>query len=549
MSSALTRERGRSFDGAASAAEDGARTDDARDARGTRARPWSREDAGVLAGWTAFAFALRLLLLVGVEHVVSPDGVRYAALARNLAAGNFAEGLSTYWPPLYPALVAAASLAIADVEFAGRFVSVVAGGLLVLPVYRLARDSYGREVARLAAALAALHPLLVYYSTVMLTEAVYTLLFACGVAAGWAALTRTSARKFLLTGVVFGACYLLKPESAGFVLLLAASAFAARLFGAHAASVKNSLRGVSAMLAGFLLLALPYLVYLRRETGAWTLSGKVAGHMWQGSRRAGEAAPDVTGVLPDAATAVVQLTKALRYEYEVLNLIFPVVFVVLAALGLFGVRWTRERGRREIYLLAFVAATLAGYAVTLPNIRFFVPLVPLALCWVAKGVFVFEGWAKGTARRAGIARRFPRWAASALRPLVVALLIASLLPLFVYLMRGDKWGDYYGQKRAAVWIREREGAGREPVIMSAVPVATFYAGGRHVALADEDYAGFVERARRERVDYVVIDERSVKQTRLRGLLDSGQAPPELRLVHSLAESPGHRILVYTLAEP
>ncbi len=549
MSSALTHERERSVEGAEAAAERDARTDDARDARGVRARLWSGEDAGVLMGWTGVAFALRLLLLVGVEHVVSPDSVRYAVLARRLAAGDFAEGLSTYWPPLYPALVAAASLVFADVEFAGRFVSVVAGSLLVLPVYRLARDSYGREVARLAAALAALHPLLIYYSTVMLTEAVYTLLFACGVAAGWAAITRMSARKFLLTGFAFGACYLLKPEAAGFVLLLIVMAFAARLFGVREGSLKNSLRGVSALLAGFLLLALPYLVYLRRETGAWTLSGKMAGHMWQGSRRAGELTPNMTGVLPDATTAVVQLTKALRHEYEVLNLIFPFVFVVLAALGLFAARWTRERARREIYLLAFVAATLAGYAVTLPNIRFFVPLVPLALCWVAKGVFGFETWAKGTARRAGIARKFPRRASRALRPLVVALVVVSLLPLFVYLLRGDKWGDYYGQKRAAVWIREREGAGRDPVIMSAVPVAAFYAGGRHVALADEEYAQLVERARRERVDYILINERDVKQTRLRGLLEAGQATPGLRLVYSLAESPEHGIFVYTLAEP
>ncbi|HEX5706619.1 MAG TPA: hypothetical protein VFX96_04955, partial [Pyrinomonadaceae bacterium] len=69
--------------------------------RGVVARMWSREDAAWLAGWTAFAFALRVLLLVGVEHVVSPDSVMYAGLARQLAAGNFAEGLSAYWPPLY----------------------------------------------------------------------------------------------------------------------------------------------------------------------------------------------------------------------------------------------------------------------------------------------------------------------------------------------------------------------------------------------------------------------------------------------------------------
>ncbi|HEX5708412.1 MAG TPA: glycosyltransferase family 39 protein, partial [Pyrinomonadaceae bacterium] len=460
------------------------------------------------------------------------------------------EGLSAYWPPLYPALTGAASFVFDDIEMAGRFVSVVAGSLLTLAAYRLARQSYGRDAARLSVVLVALHPLLVYYSTVMLTEAVYTLLFTCGVAAGWTAVAKSSARRFLTAGALFGACYLLKPEAAGYVLLLAAVALGARAFGERKASLKSSLSGAAAACAGFLVVALPYLIYLRRETGAWTLSAKLAGHLWQGSRRAGEVVPHAPGLFPDATTAVVQLTKALRYEYELLNLVFPLAFVVAASLGLFATRWTRARAGREAYLLLFFAATLAGYAVTLPNIRFLVPLAPLVICWTARGVIEFERWANGTARRLGVAEKFRRRGARVLRPAVVALLLVSLAPLFVYLLRGDKWGDYYGQKRAALWIREREGAaGAPPVIMSTAPVAAFYARGRHVALADEELAKMLARARRERADYVIINERSVKHMRLKGLLDAAETPPELRLVHGLAESPEHRVLVYTLASP
>ncbi|HYN85108.1 MAG TPA: glycosyltransferase family 39 protein [Pyrinomonadaceae bacterium] len=548
MRSAVTHERGRGFDGAAAFEETRAR--ESRRASG-RARARAGEEARRVVAWTGVALALRVALLFGVEHVITPDGVMYAGLVRALAAGRFAEGLSTYWPPLYPALAAAASLLFADVELAGRIVSVVAGALVVVPVYRLARDSYGRDAARLAASLAALHPLLVYYSTLVLTESVYTLLFACGACAGWSAVSETSARKFLTAGAIFGACYLLKPEAAGFVLLLVALALAARVFSEKRASLKTSLLGACAACAGFLVVASPYLVYLRRETGGWILSGKLAGHLWQGSRRAGESAPQVAGLFPDATTAVVQLTKALRYEYELLNLLFPTAFVVAAALGLFASRWTRERARRELYLLLFFAATLAGYAVTLPNVRFLVPLTPLVICWTARGVGELERWAGATARRAGVAENLRRVGARLFRPAVVALLLLSLLPMFVYLLRGDKWGDYYGQKRAALWIRDeaRTRGDAAPAVMSTAPVAAFYAGGRHVALVDEETAELVERARREGVSYVVINERGVKETRLRRLLDPAQAPPALRLAHGLAESPEHRILVYTLASP
>jgi hypothetical protein len=251
--------------------------------------------------------------------------------------------------------------------------------------------------------------------------------------------------------------------------------------------------------------------------------------------------------VPDPTTALVQLTKALRYEYELFNLIFPLAFVVLVGLGLFRKRWTIERARRELYLFSFVAATLFGYAVTLPNIRFIVPLVPLLLCWLANGVVEFSEWAVETLESAKGAGRFLPHARKIIAPLVIAGLFASLLPLSVYLWRGDKWGDYYGQKRAAIWIKEHDAAS-VPVIMSTVPIAAFYAGGRHVELTDEDYDSLVARARREGASYLIVNERDFRRMRLRFLLDEQSIHPELRLVHSIEEAPGHKVLVYAVDE-
>lgn len=506
------------------------------------ARRLMRGDVRLLSACAALAFVSRFLLAWGVEHTITPDGVGYATLGRELMAGNFAGGLSAYWPPLYPLLVGLSSLVFDDIELAGRFVSVVAGSLLVLPVYALARVSYGVRVARLAALITALHPLLVYYSTLVLTEATYTLLFTCGVLAGWLALKGGRARAFLVTGAVFGTCYLLKPEAAAYLLLLLALLLGAKLFDKRLTASK-ALANCAALVAGFALLALPYVLYLRGATGRWTLSAKFGGHMWQGARRAGEAAPQSAPLLTDATTALVQLTKALRHEYEIFNLILPPVFVVLVGLALFSRGWTRERASRELYVGLFVAATLAGYAVTLPNIRFLVPLLPLAVCWAAKGAVEFEHWAAGTLERARAPRRLTAAGARLAVPLALALAGASLAPLFVYLVRGDKWSDYHGQKLAAAWIR-RHSPHAAPRVMSTVPVAAFYAGGRHVALADEDYAAFVERARREGVDYVVINERNLKHMRLRQLLDDESPHDGLRLVHRIDEAQGHKILVY-----
>jgi hypothetical protein len=131
---------------------------------------------------------------------------------------------------------------------------------------------------------------------------------------------------------------------------------------------------------------------------------------------------------------------------------------------------------------------------------------------------------------------------------VVALLVASLAPLFVCLMRGDKWGDYYGQKLAAVWIKAHADAAHAPRIMSTVPVTAFYASGEHIALPDEDYADFIAHARAARVDFIIINERDIRHTRLKFLLDETSQHPELRLVYRCDVPPGFRTLVYTLSD-
>lgn len=504
--------------------------------------PWR-----ILAFWTLAAFLLRLFIIWRFEQVISPDGVQYVALGHNLMAGQFQAGLSIYWPPLYPLLVGLSSIFFNDSEFAGRFVSVVAGGLLVLPSYGLIRNWYGERVALIGVGLIALHPLLIYYSTVLLTESTYTLLFTCGVLAGWTALSGGRARSFLLAGATFGACYLLKPEAVGFLLLLLIPTLARRVVD-KASSFKSSVRNALLLCAGFLLLAAPYLFYLRQQTGGWTLSGKTAAHLWQGNRFAGEfLTPTVLPLVPDATIAFVQLTKALRSEYEIFNLIFPPTFVILTGLGLFRKRWTNNRGWRELYLFSFIAAALAGYAVTLPNIRFIMPLMPLLLCWVAKGVCEFAEWLSELSARAKGARKVLPYLERIVAALIITGLLASLVPLSVYLWRGDKWGDYYGQKRAAAWIKQHA-ASQSPVIMSTVPIAAFYAGGRHVALPDEDYAALLTRARRERVGYLLVNERNFKFMRLSFLLDEAGAHPGLRLVHLIAEAPGHKILIYALDE-
>ncbi|HEV2764342.1 MAG TPA: hypothetical protein VGV38_15285, partial [Pyrinomonadaceae bacterium] len=284
------------------------------------------------------------------------------------------------------------------------------------------------------------------------------------------------------------------------------------------------------------------------------ISGKVAGHMWGYARVANSAAlrgGEALEVVPGWTTMAVQLTKALKQEYELANFVFPPVLVLVAGLGLFRTRWTRERAGRELYLLAFVLATFAGYAVTQANVRSFIPLIPLLVGWVALGIFEVGEWfaetVKGT-RAEGFARARGGWT---VRLLLAFALTLSLVPLAFFLKRGDAWGDYAGQKRVALWIKAHNRRPDGPVIMSSVPIPGFYAMGDYRKLeVYESYPNMIEQARTRGAHYILINERDFKNQPLRFLLDdTAPPPPELRLLHKYRDPSGYRFFVYELAGP
>src|SRR5262249_18919216 len=132
------------------------------------------------------AFGLRLFCMIFLTGTIAMEGAEYARIAENLLAGKGYVGIATegtelMFPPLFPFLIAAFSLLTHHVETAGRLVSVFMGTMLVAQVYLVAVRLYGPKVAKVAAALAAAHPLLVIFSTAVYSEVPYAALVLAGV--------------------------------------------------------------------------------------------------------------------------------------------------------------------------------------------------------------------------------------------------------------------------------------------------------------------------------------------------------------------------------
>lgn len=531
-----------------------------------------------MVGVISLALLLRLSVL-RLQTPITPDSVYYATLGKHLVSGNLEEGLSTFWPPLYPLLVGLSSLLFRELETGGKFVSVLAGSVLVIPVYSLIRILYGRDAALIGALLVALHPTLIHYSTALLTESTYTTLFVTVLFAGLRALSGGTCVDFFSVGVALGACYLLKPEAIGYVSLMAVLTLCTALSGNHLPPSEVLLR-IMTLVAGASLLSLPYILFLRRATGGWTISDKFRAHvhpseslerrwlglsegwtttladrLYAGASRKGDSLENTKPPAAAAASSLRRMTarslEALRLEAGLLlSGMTPPHFVVLMGLGMLKAEWWKE-----LYLISFLTFTLIGYALCpdVINDRLLVPLLPVTICWVAGGLKAVEDWLVKFFKQTNMSRVVvPFINPATLRLLVITTLVFSMLPWVIYTLMAIPAAPMVEYKQAGRWVKEHS----EPptLIMAAAPFIAFYAGGRPVYLPAEDYQTVVEHARRINVDYVAIDEALISNgvwgnneySDLRFLLDERSHHPELRLVYRFDSMPRRKILIYAL---
>lgn len=177
-------------------------------------------------GYTAALLLVALLprLFVALAWAREPvwDGHYYHFGAERIAAGlGYSEDVIingqsvwkpwTHYPVGYSALLAifyrlfGSSIAVAPL------VNAVVGTLLVLVVHRLARYALNQNRARIAGALCALHPGLIAYCAVVMTEPTAALFV---MSAGWTALAlRHHWTGWLLSGVLIGVGALVRPVS------------------------------------------------------------------------------------------------------------------------------------------------------------------------------------------------------------------------------------------------------------------------------------------------------------------------------------------------
>ncbi len=182
-----------------------------------------------------------------------------------------------YRPPLYALTGAVLNLAVGNVELSLYMVSLLAGVLLMVPVFLLGRELFGDPAGDIATALCVMNPSLVFISGMGLSESLYLLFFMGGVYFTLTAWNRGKLQDYILCGVSFGLAYLVRFDGlagAGIAGIILASRIIPRKDEEPSTGEIVPVRGLlwGGWLIAFLLVISPYLIITRLSSGTFSLT-------------------------------------------------------------------------------------------------------------------------------------------------------------------------------------------------------------------------------------------------------------------------------------
>ena len=479
------------------------------------------------------AFTLRLMSALFLMGSIDTEGAEYARIAENLLNGNGYVGMATpgtelMFPPLFPLLIAGVSVVTHQPEIAGRLISITAGTLLVLQVFYIALYLYRRDVAYVAATLAACHPLLVGYASTVFVETTYITLVLSGAYWSLRCLSLPTPQAFLLVGLFFGLAYLCRPEAALYpfatILFLAAATFVT-----NRRQLGQVARHCALLFTVSLLLAIPYVTWLSVKTGQFRWEGKTPlNYPIVASQIAGIDPSELEfaisedleekGLFNRSNLTVIESTKfnfaqvlhttlanapsSLSYITKTIaataGLGSPPLFG-LVVLGLFGRPWNRELMISQFYFIFVIlgVASLSLLSVSVIYLRYLLLFLPVLIIWASNGVILVSDWASATG--APNTQKATK---------AVGLITSMALVLLTALLGHASWGftlfDYRSSpvKEAGKWLAAFTSGPK--TVMDGSGNLTFHAGASFLSFPYSDSALALKYIDEKKVDFIVL---------------------------------------------
>ncbi len=225
----------------------------------------------------ALAFVLRTARYA-IEHRLDKDSVGYIYMAEKLAHGkiNDAIYMNPRMPPLYVSLLALGEYSGIGAEMAGVMVSLLAGTLILIPVFLVSKKIFGDKIGLASAFLVATHPFLIRLSTEVMRDSLFLFLVFSAIAfAVYAADCPGVSRKWYFSGAFAGLAAMTRSEgsfflAAIFIWVLLETAVQLRTVRLSVL-IKKGAGLLICVLAGFLLMTVPVERCLSDTPSRWSI--------------------------------------------------------------------------------------------------------------------------------------------------------------------------------------------------------------------------------------------------------------------------------------
>jgi len=367
----------------------------------------------------AATLAVQLVYWHRVDPAPHGDFPRYYYQAKAMLDPDIAHASHYHYPPLYPIVLSAFLYFAGSAETAGRAACAFIAMLTVVPVYFLSRRIFNPTVAIIAATI---FPFKFFQSALVAdAQPLLNLALYSAVLVGLVALDRRKLWLFFMAGAMFGLSALAKAETLAFFALFVGVAAGCLVVKREA--LKRSAAAVVLACLGYVVAQSPYLIGYYQKSGKATLSPKVAallfihnepdwdraayslrednGKYYTFYNRAiaggDRGAPEIE-VFPYLAANRGRIASAYieRLGFTIKDIVpfylwtlLPVSAVLSGLILLAGLArpgWTRDQLWRESYLFGFGIMTVLSVPLFYPWTRFFSPLIPVLVIFLARGV-------------------------------------------------------------------------------------------------------------------------------------------------------------------
>jgi len=535
-----------------------------------------------LLALVAAAVLLRIGLSFALPSAIKWDEASNLILGQNLLAGNgftYSGYPELHFPPLQPILAGLFHLLTGDFEMASNLEYALFGGLLLFPVFAMARRIYGLQTAWLVAVLLAIFPTLtvevLYWGS--MSEPPYLFLLFGGLALLLAGLENDRLGLFAAAGALLGLAYLTRPEAVAYFGVFVIFASIWRWEGIRSRSFRTWC-ALGLFVLPFVLLAAPYVWYLHVHTGQWMLSGKV-NITWKGGGSAlndyieydevfeglDSSGEETNWLSPDrfkvSATQTILRDPVGLVRRVIMNAgtlkdnfftrtNFSWGLTLLVVVGLFRQPWDQRRLKYEAFLITIILVLMLVILPFGSLIRYFAPAFPVLLMWTAKGALELGGWLQNTVelwRGKSVSNRYLKSVLGWLPAGSVAVFLILTIPLAA---DRDIRATFFGAKEVGLWLKAHTSA--DAKVMTQEVAVALYAERRYVSSPRTDWIRFMKYARTHGANYLVVRDFKLDEFRPQLAFIPRKGAPELELVFSFEEPHmlgPNRVLVYRISSP